>query len=247
MTGSFRRIGRRPMSCWWRNRARPRHRHRIYLANRGVKAANIPLVPGIPLPDAIWTLKKPLIIGLYASPERIVQIRENRILALTPPRTSRAMSTAPRSPRRSPSRGASSAATTGPSSTLPGGRSRKRRPHHLAAHRTIAACWPTGNRHDGSRPGIGSRAARAAMLEAAGLMVRLSLPRSTSVLWMRPGPGKAAPRRRLPGCWRRRRPWPSVPPIPRRWSSARTRPWLSARGGSPRRLRSARLAAIFLP
>jgi len=54
----------------------------IYLANRGVKAANIPLVPGIPLPEAIWSLQKPLIIGLYASPERIVQIRENRILAL---------------------------------------------------------------------------------------------------------------------------------------------------------------------
>ncbi|MGQ3353732.1 MAG: pyruvate, water dikinase regulatory protein [Phreatobacter sp.] len=57
----------------------------IYLANRGVKAANIPLVPGIPLPDAIWSLKKPLIVGLFASPERIVQIRENRILTLNAP------------------------------------------------------------------------------------------------------------------------------------------------------------------
>lgn len=57
----------------------------IYLANRGVKAANIPLVPGIPLPDVIWSLKKPLIVGLFASPERIVQIRENRILTLNAP------------------------------------------------------------------------------------------------------------------------------------------------------------------
>lgn len=57
----------------------------IYLANRGVKAANIPLVPGIPLPEIIWSLKKPLIVGLFASPERIVQIRENRILTLNAP------------------------------------------------------------------------------------------------------------------------------------------------------------------
>ncbi|MDP2801418.1 MAG: pyruvate, water dikinase regulatory protein [Phreatobacter sp.] len=57
----------------------------IYLANRGVKAANIPLVPGIPLPEVIWSLKKPLIVGLFASPERIVQIRENRILTLNAP------------------------------------------------------------------------------------------------------------------------------------------------------------------
>jgi [pyruvate, water dikinase]-phosphate phosphotransferase / [pyruvate, water dikinase] kinase len=54
----------------------------IYLANRGVKTANIPLVPHIPLPELLFTLKKPLIVGLIASPERITQIRENRVLAL---------------------------------------------------------------------------------------------------------------------------------------------------------------------
>ncbi|QCI64932.1 pyruvate, water dikinase regulatory protein [Phreatobacter stygius] len=54
----------------------------IYLANRGVKTANIPMVPGIPLPPNIEALKKPLVVGLFASPERIVQIRENRILSL---------------------------------------------------------------------------------------------------------------------------------------------------------------------
>lgn len=54
----------------------------IYLANRGVKAANIPLVPGVPLPSAVEHLKNPLIVGLVASPERIVQIRQNRLLAL---------------------------------------------------------------------------------------------------------------------------------------------------------------------
>lgn len=54
----------------------------IYLANRGIKAANIPLVPGIPLPPSLQNAKKPLIVGLVASPERIVQIRQNRLLSL---------------------------------------------------------------------------------------------------------------------------------------------------------------------
>ena len=54
----------------------------IYLANRGIKAANIPLVPDIPLPNLVLDLKKPLVVGLVASAERIVQIRENRLLAL---------------------------------------------------------------------------------------------------------------------------------------------------------------------
>jgi regulator of PEP synthase PpsR (kinase-PPPase family) len=54
----------------------------IYLANRGVKTANVPLVPGIALPPELETLHKPLVIGLTASPERIVQIRQNRLLSL---------------------------------------------------------------------------------------------------------------------------------------------------------------------
>jgi [pyruvate, water dikinase]-phosphate phosphotransferase / [pyruvate, water dikinase] kinase len=54
----------------------------IYLANRGLKTANIPLVPGIPLAPHIEAARKPLKVGLIASAERIVQIRENRILSL---------------------------------------------------------------------------------------------------------------------------------------------------------------------
>ncbi|MBZ0138553.1 MAG: kinase/pyrophosphorylase, partial [Pseudorhodoplanes sp.] len=54
----------------------------IYLANRGVKTANVPLVPNVPLPSNLETLRKPLVVGLYATPERIVQIRQNRLLAL---------------------------------------------------------------------------------------------------------------------------------------------------------------------
>ncbi len=54
----------------------------IYLANRGIRTANIPLVPGIPLPPEIEGVRKPLVVGLIASPERIVQIRQNRLLSL---------------------------------------------------------------------------------------------------------------------------------------------------------------------
>jgi regulator of PEP synthase PpsR (kinase-PPPase family) len=47
-----------------------------------VKTANVPLVPDIPLPPQLETLTKPLVVGLMASPERIVQIRQNRLLGL---------------------------------------------------------------------------------------------------------------------------------------------------------------------
>jgi len=54
----------------------------VYLANRGVRVANVPMVPDVPLPPAILTAKKPLVVGLIASPERILQIRQNRLLSL---------------------------------------------------------------------------------------------------------------------------------------------------------------------
>ncbi len=54
----------------------------IYLANRGYKTGNIPLVPGAPLPDILDTFKKPFIVGLVASPDRIVEIREQRLTGL---------------------------------------------------------------------------------------------------------------------------------------------------------------------
>jgi len=54
----------------------------VYLANRGLKTANIPLVPGVPPPAILDTAKKALIVGLVATPERIVQIRQNRLLSL---------------------------------------------------------------------------------------------------------------------------------------------------------------------
>jgi hypothetical protein len=54
----------------------------IYLANRGIKTANLPLVPGIAPPPALESVRRPLVVGLVASPERIVQIRQNRLLTL---------------------------------------------------------------------------------------------------------------------------------------------------------------------
>lgn len=54
----------------------------IYLANRGIKTANIPIVADVPLPHAVLELRAPLVVGLIASVERIIQIRENRLAAL---------------------------------------------------------------------------------------------------------------------------------------------------------------------
>ncbi|MBN9045132.1 MAG: kinase/pyrophosphorylase [Rhizobiales bacterium] len=56
----------------------------IYLANRGVKATNIPIVPGIPMPDVLFSVRRPLIVGLIATAERISQIRQNRPLGNVP-------------------------------------------------------------------------------------------------------------------------------------------------------------------
>lgn len=52
----------------------------IYLANRGIRTANVPLVPDVPPPPELLTAKRPLIVGLIASAERISQVRQNRIL-----------------------------------------------------------------------------------------------------------------------------------------------------------------------
>ncbi len=55
----------------------------LYLANRGLKAANVPIVPGVPLPDELLQFKGgdpgPLVIGLTKDPARLVQVRRNRL------------------------------------------------------------------------------------------------------------------------------------------------------------------------
>ena len=51
----------------------------IYLARQGIRAANIPLVPGIEIPKEILSLKRPLFVGLTESPDRLIHIRTSRM------------------------------------------------------------------------------------------------------------------------------------------------------------------------
>jgi regulator of PEP synthase PpsR (kinase-PPPase family) len=54
----------------------------VYLANRGVKAANVPIVPHIPLPDALFRADAPLIVGLMISADRLIHVRRNRLVSM---------------------------------------------------------------------------------------------------------------------------------------------------------------------
>ncbi len=54
----------------------------IYLANKGYRTANIPIVVESPPPDHLFHLERPLVVGLVTSAERLIQIRRNRLLSL---------------------------------------------------------------------------------------------------------------------------------------------------------------------
>jgi len=54
----------------------------VYLANRGVKAANVPLLPHAEPPPELLELNRPLVVGLVTDPERLMQIRRNRLRLL---------------------------------------------------------------------------------------------------------------------------------------------------------------------
>ncbi len=54
----------------------------VYLANRGIKAANVPIVPGVPVPPELLKAKGPLVVGLIKDPQRLVQVRRNRLRML---------------------------------------------------------------------------------------------------------------------------------------------------------------------
>lgn len=53
----------------------------VFLARRGIKAANIPLVPGVDVPDEKLSLEKPMYVGLTASPQRLMHLRRTRLNA----------------------------------------------------------------------------------------------------------------------------------------------------------------------
>ncbi len=54
----------------------------IYLANRGIKAANVPIVLSCPIPEQIFEVENSLIIGLTKDPKRLVEIRRQRLRLL---------------------------------------------------------------------------------------------------------------------------------------------------------------------
>ncbi len=53
----------------------------VYLAIRGIKAANVPLVPGLPPPPSLLATNA-LVVGLWVSPDRLVQVRRNRLTTM---------------------------------------------------------------------------------------------------------------------------------------------------------------------
>ncbi len=54
----------------------------VYLAHRGVKAANVPMVPGVELPPELFEAKRPLVVGLTITPDRLIHVRRNRLAAM---------------------------------------------------------------------------------------------------------------------------------------------------------------------
>ncbi len=51
----------------------------MYLASRGIKAANVPLVPGVPAPAGLLKVKGPLVVGLTVTPTRLAAVRTARV------------------------------------------------------------------------------------------------------------------------------------------------------------------------
>ena len=90
----------------------------IYLANRGVKTGNVPLVPGMPVPPQLEALTQPLVVGLYRQPgAHRADPPEPAARAARRITTTTSISTARRWPRRSRSRASFAPSTTGRSST----------------------------------------------------------------------------------------------------------------------------------
>jgi regulator of PEP synthase PpsR (kinase-PPPase family) len=54
----------------------------IYLANRGIRAANVPVIPGCPLPPELESVRRPLVVGLTKDPTQLIHIRRSRLRLL---------------------------------------------------------------------------------------------------------------------------------------------------------------------
>jgi regulator of PEP synthase PpsR (kinase-PPPase family) len=55
----------------------------LYLASRGIKAANVPLVPGVPLPNGVFAAQAPLVVGLTVNPAHLARVRGARLRMLS--------------------------------------------------------------------------------------------------------------------------------------------------------------------
>ncbi|RDV83277.1 pyruvate, water dikinase regulatory protein [Ammonifex thiophilus] len=54
----------------------------MYLAHKKIKAANVPLVPEVPLPQELFSVPRDRLVGLTVQPEYLIQIRRERLKAL---------------------------------------------------------------------------------------------------------------------------------------------------------------------
>ena len=209
----------------------------IYLANRGVKTGNVPLVPGIPVAPSVERLARPLVVGLYASPERIVQIRQNRLLGLKAHHDEdqyidrKAVAEEVAFSRKL------CAKHNWPSIDV------TRRSIEETAAAVLEVCLPTGGgsrwRRRSCRSGSpNSRWCLPRRARAAGFCLRMPVFRSKSRL---PTLTNEALKRKRASpiltrwrrCWRARRPLPSRLNVQAGWCSAPIRRWRWASAGSP--------------
>lgn len=51
----------------------------MYLANKGIRAINVPLVPEVPLPDELFQIDKRKIIVLTINPLKLIEVRKHRL------------------------------------------------------------------------------------------------------------------------------------------------------------------------
>jgi hypothetical protein len=57
----------------------------MYLAQRGLKTGNVPIIPDLPLPRPLFELDPSKVFGLVADPARLLMIRQARMRTLGAP------------------------------------------------------------------------------------------------------------------------------------------------------------------
>ena len=54
----------------------------MYIANRGYRVANVPLIPEVDPPEELYSVPRERLVGLVIDPEKLIQIREERLKLL---------------------------------------------------------------------------------------------------------------------------------------------------------------------